>query len=113
MFPASSTSCPSFVTDFAFTNTFNASFSSANAFAFASYSLISSSVGLIITFPSTASKIIVSPWFTADIISPQPTTAGISKEFAIIAEWLVFPPIEVAKPFTKWFNCAVSDGVKS
>ena len=51
---------------------------------------------------------------TSSVIVLQETTAGISNERAIIAEWDVLPPILVAKPLTKFlFNWAVSEGVKS
>ena len=56
----------------------------------------------------------MSPCLTSWVIDFVPTIAGISKERLIIAEWLVLPPMFVAKPCTNsLFNWAVSDGVKS
>ena len=74
----------------------------------------SSSVGSMITSPVIPSTITISPCFTSWVIDLVPTTAAISNERLIIAEWLVRPPIFVTKPWTNsLFNCAVSDGVKS
>ena len=86
MLPASSTSCPSLVTDFSFFNTFNSSFSFKNASALASYLAIVASSGLISTTPSNASNAKVSPVLHASHTPGHPTTAGISNELAMIAE---------------------------
>ena len=68
----------------------------------------------MITSPLIASKITKSPDFNVFRISFTPTIAGISKERAMIALWLVRPPISVAKPFANsLFKEPVSDGVKS
>ena len=85
-----------------------------NASRLAWYSLISSSLGLIITIPASPSKTTISASLVSSVIVLQETTAGISNERAMIAEWEVLPPILVANPLTKFlFNCAVSEGVKS
>ena len=85
-----------------------------NSARLVSYSLTVVSSGLIITVPSIPSRTIKSPSLTSSVIVLQATTAGISKERAMIAEWEVLPPILVANPLTKFlFNCAVSEGVKS
>ena len=82
-----------------------------NSARLVSYSLTVVSSGLIITVPSIPSRTIKAPSLPSVL---QATTAGISKERAMIAEWEVLPPILVANPLTKFlFNCAVSEGVKS
>ena len=69
---------------------------------------------MIIATPSIPSTITKSPFLTLVVISPKPTTAGISNVLAIIAEWEVLPPMFVKKPQTfDLSNWAVSDGVKS
>ena len=78
------------------------------------YSATTSSEGLIIAIPSIPSTITKSPFLTEVVISPKPTTAGISNVLAMIAEWEVLPPMLVKKPTTNDLsNWAVSDGVKS
>ena len=84
------------------------------------HSSIDFSVGSIITPPVFPFNIMLKslPLFDIDLISliilPMPTTAGISKDLAIIEVWEVLPPISVIKPkvFSK-FKFAVSEGVKS
>ena len=66
------------------------------------------------TSPLTPSTMSSSPLATSLVIVLVPTTAGISKERAIMAECAVRPPTSVAKALTYFlFNCAVSLGAKS
>ena len=114
MFPQTSTLLPDLVTVLTSISFFNSSCSALNFSNLALYSFIVASSGLIIATPSIPSTITVSPFLTEVVISPNPTTAGISKVLAIIAEWEVLPPILVKKPITLLLsNWAVSEGVKS
>ena len=114
MFAAKITSCPSFVTDFSVTSLAHSAFWASNLACFSLYSTVVASSGFTRTTPSSPSRIKMSPFFTSSVIELVPTTAGISNERAIIAEWEVRPPIFVAKPLTYFLlSWAVSDGVKS
>ncbi len=114
MLPQTSTLLPDLVTVLTSISFFNSSCSAANFSFLALYSATTSSDGLIIANPSIPSTIIESPFLTDLVISPKPTTAGISNVLAMIAEWEVLPPISVKKPQTLVLsNWAVSDGVKS
>ena len=77
MLPASSTSCPSLVTDFfVFQYFLILLFLFKNASALASYLAIVASSGLISTTPSNASNAKVSPVLHASHTPGHPTTAG-------------------------------------
>ena len=114
MFAAKITSWPSWVTDFSVTNLAHSAFWASNLACFSFNLAVVASSGFTYTTPSSPSRIKTSPFLTSSVIVLVPTTAGISNDLAMIAEWDVRPPIFVAKPLT---NCllswAVSDGVKS
>ncbi|MNI74950.1 hypothetical protein D3C73_1310680 [compost metagenome] len=111
---ASSTCLPSAETEASSRSFFHSAICRLYASCLALYSATSASLGLISTSPLKPSTITRSPAFTRDSTFLVPTTAGISKERAIIAEWEVRPPIFVVKPLTKLrFSCAVSEGVRS
>ena len=114
MLAAKSTSWPSLVTDFSETNLAHSAFCSSNLTCFSFNSAVVASSGFTYTTPSNPSRIRTSPFLTSSVIVLVPTTAGISNDLAMIAEWEVRPPIFVAKPLTYCLlSCAVSDGVKS
>ena len=114
MLPTISTLWPSVVIVSLSFNTFKAATSFWYFSAFSWYCSIVFSSGFTINWPFKASRINKSPCFTSLITDAIPTTAGISKLLAIIAEWDVLPPISVAKPLVNFLsNCAVSEGVKS
>ena len=71
-------------------------------------------LGFTYTMPFSPSTSMVSPFLTFPVIFSRPTTAGISRDFAIIAVWEVFPPISDTKAIT-FFLCivAVSLGERS
>ena len=86
MLPQTSILLPDLVTVLTSISFFNSSCSAANFSFLATYSAITSSDGLIIANPSIPSTIIESPFLTYVVISPRPTTAGISNVLAMIAE---------------------------
>ena len=105
---------PFAVTDGSFFSFFHSSFCLAKASPFLVYSSIWASVGLMIASPSKPSAISISPSLTSLVIVSVPTTAGISNERAMIAEWAVLPPTSVTNPLTYFLlSWAVSLGVKS
>ena len=94
--------------------TFNSSFSLKTFSLFSEYNFKVSSFGSTITSPFIASTIIVCSACKVSNIAPTPTTAGNSKDLAIIDEWAVFPPISVTNASTlSKFIWAVSDGFNS
>ena len=72
------------------------------------------SSGCATTSPAAPSISSRSPSAISSAFSPAPTIAGMPIERAMIAEWLVRPPIFVIKPATGLPPIfAVSDGVRS
>ncbi|SJT78779.1 Uncharacterised protein [Clostridioides difficile] len=100
MFPQTSILLPDLVVVFTSINFFNSSCSALNFSCLALYSVKTSSEGLIIMSPVNPSTIIISPFLTLLVISPKPSTAGISNVLAIIAACEVLPPILVINPTT-------------
>ena len=114
MFPQTSILLPDLVVVLTSINFFNSSCSAWNFSFLATYSASTSSEGFIITSPVIPSTITLSPLLTEVVMSPNPSTAGISNVLAMIAAWEVLPPILVINPTTLLLsNPAVSDGVKS
>ncbi|OPZ27002.1 MAG: hypothetical protein BWZ01_01843 [Deltaproteobacteria bacterium ADurb.BinA179] len=66
------------------------------------------------TTPDMPSRITLSPGLMSVDAFSSPTTAGISREWAMIEVWDVMPPTSVAKPRTfSLFSIAVSAGERS
>ena len=87
--------------------------SSSFAFFSANFTSVSSS-GCAISSPAAPSISSSMPSSIGSSFSPAPTTAGMPIERAMMAEWLVRPPIFVIKPTTGLPPIfAVSDGVRS
>ena len=66
------------------------------------------------TTPCIPSSMIWSPFLTISVMASRPTTAGISRDFAMMAVCEVLPPMSVAKPRTRPLcMVAVSEGERS
>ena len=114
MLAANSKCLPSAVTVLASLRRAHSAFCLAYASPAALNSATCSSVGLMITSPVIPFTAMISPSLTRLVISFVPRTAAISSVRAMIAEWLVRPPMFVTKALTNClFNWAVSEGVKS
>ena len=111
---ASSISFPSSVFAGKFFNLRRCFSNFSNRFFLARYFFCVSFDGFIITRPRLPSTITLEPSLTLEVAVSRPTTAGISKDFAIIAVCEVRPPISVAKAITlPLCIMAVSEGERS